>query len=159
MIGFLRFPFLHQAWQTTIRMLGVTIHNSSGTQLLNSLLSIAEKAFKTDNVEVRKETFKCWETLMDNFSLVDSTLNHQKRMKLLTRPLVVSLSTRTRPNVSQFYNPLIHFFLNLKNCVCSEISIARPNISPFQSLKILSSFRCFLNKLHKLFVDQRFLTL
>ena len=71
-------------------MLGTAIHASSGTQLLNSLLSIAEKAFKTDNVDVRKETFKCWEVLMDNFSLVDSTLNHQKRMRLLTRPLVVS---------------------------------------------------------------------
>ena len=84
-----------KAWQTTIRMLGTAIHASSGTQLLNSLLSIAEKAFKTDNVEVRKETFRCWEVLMDNFSLNEATLNHQKRMRLLTRPLVVSYSRVT----------------------------------------------------------------
>ena len=38
---------------------------------------------------VREETFKAWEVLIDNFALSDTVLLSQKRLRLLTRPLVV----------------------------------------------------------------------
>ena len=77
------------ATQTTIAMLGKAIHMSSGTVCLNGLLGIAEKGFKSPDRGVREETFKSWEVLIDNFALSDSVLLSQKRLRLLTRPLVV----------------------------------------------------------------------
>ena len=78
-----------RAWQTTIAMLGKSIHVSSGTVCLNGLLGIAEKGFKSPDRAVREETFKAWEVLIDNFALSDSVLLSHKRLRLLTRPLVV----------------------------------------------------------------------
>lgn len=78
------------SWQTVIRALGKFIHSSNGTGVLNSLLSIAEKGFKSQEVEIRKETFYSWETLINNFAMSELILNQPKRVKLITRPLIVS---------------------------------------------------------------------
>ena len=78
-----------RVWQTTITLLGKAIHAPSGTVCLNGLLGIAEKGFKSPDRGVRGETFKSWEVLIDNFALSDSVLLSQKRLRLLTRPLVV----------------------------------------------------------------------
>ena len=79
-----------KAWRTAIRVLGKSIHQSSGTTCLNGLLVIAEKGFKSAVRAVREETFKSWEVLIDNFAADPAVLNSQKRVRLLTRPLVVS---------------------------------------------------------------------
>lgn len=76
------------SWQTVIRALGKFIHSSNGTGVLNSLLSIAEKGFKSQEVEIRKETFYSWETLINNFAMSELILNQPKRVKLITRPLI-----------------------------------------------------------------------
>ena len=79
-----------RAWQTVIRVLGSAIHVSGGTSTLNSLLSIAEKGFKSDADLMRRETFYSWEILINNFAMSETVLNHPKRVRLVTRPLVVS---------------------------------------------------------------------
>ena len=78
-----------RAWQTTIAALGKAMHLSSGTMCLNGLLAVAEKGFKSPDRSVREETFRAWEVLIDNFALSESVLLSQKRLRLLTRPLVV----------------------------------------------------------------------
>ena len=79
-----------RAWQATIRLLGSVIHYPSGTSLLNSILTVAEKGFKCENMTIRCETFAAWKVLIDNFALNDEILLQPKRIKLISRPLVVS---------------------------------------------------------------------
>ena len=78
------------AWQVIIRLLDKVVRHSSGTPVLNALLTIAEKGFKSEEVEVRRETFRAWVVLIDNSAKAESVLTNQKRIKLITRPLVVS---------------------------------------------------------------------
>ncbi len=80
-----------RAWQVVIRLLDKIVRHSSGTPILNSLLAIAEKGFKSEELEVRRETFKAWEVLIDNFAKSESVLTNPKRIRLITRPLVVSV--------------------------------------------------------------------
>jgi len=40
--------------------LGKAVRQSSGTPLLNALLGIVEKGFKSEDMEVRVESFACW---------------------------------------------------------------------------------------------------
>ena len=60
------------------------------SQVLNSLLQIVELAFKNPNPEMRKNGYLSWRVLMDNFALDQQVLSSSKRIKLITRPLVVS---------------------------------------------------------------------
>jgi hypothetical protein len=79
-----------KVWQTSISVLGKALHHSSGTVCLNGLLAIAEKGFKSAERSVREETFVSWQVLIDNFGSSTTILNSNKRIRLLTRPLVVS---------------------------------------------------------------------
>ena len=60
-------------------------------QVLNALLQIPELAFKNSNQEIRKAGYLSWRVLMDNFALDPQVLSSSKRIKLITRPLVVSI--------------------------------------------------------------------
>ncbi|XP_046390624.1 telomere-associated protein RIF1 isoform X2 [Ischnura elegans] len=73
------------AWRLLVEILGRRLHSSSS--LVNSLLAVEEKAFKTSNVETKKEAFNCWNSLLLNFALEHSVLSSEKRVKLLTIPL------------------------------------------------------------------------
>lgn len=79
-----------KAWKIVIRLLGNKMRVPEGTNLLNSLLAIVEKGFKSDAAGVRSETFVAWRTLIDNFAAEPAVLLQNKRIKLIIRPLVVS---------------------------------------------------------------------
>lgn len=72
-------------WRIIVQVLGKELH--PGTSLINVLLEVVEKAFKSSKPEVRVSAFNCWEELIDNFSLDKSVLTHSKRLKLLLAPL------------------------------------------------------------------------
>ncbi|XP_071446237.1 telomere-associated protein RIF1-like [Hetaerina americana] len=72
-------------WRLLVEMLGKRLHTSSA--LVNSLLAVEEKAFKTSNVDTKKEAFNCWNSLVINFALEQSVLSSDRRVKLLTIPL------------------------------------------------------------------------
>ncbi|XP_071537913.1 uncharacterized protein [Panulirus ornatus] len=72
-------------WRIIVKMLGKELH--PGTSLINGLLEVVEKGFKSYKPEIRVDAFKCWEALIDNFSLDNSVLSHSKRLKLLLAPL------------------------------------------------------------------------
>ena len=57
-----------------------------------NILQVVEKAFKHPQTEIRKATFQAWMTLMDNFAEDPTILCTPKRIKLITSPLVVSLT-------------------------------------------------------------------
>ncbi|XP_011307690.1 telomere-associated protein RIF1 [Fopius arisanus] len=72
-------------WSLTIKMLGTEAHKNSA--LINELLLVEEKAFKSSETEVRKQAFLCWKYLIDNFALNPEEFNIWKRVKLLVIPL------------------------------------------------------------------------
>ena len=51
---------------------------------------VVEKGFKHADNEIRKASYKAWIVLMDNFAEDPSILCSSKRIRLITRPLVVS---------------------------------------------------------------------
>ena len=78
-------------WSQIIRILGSVLHHQGeGTVLLNSLLQVAEKAFKHNANHIRLAAYRSWMVLMDNFSRNHSVLTAPKRVKLIIRPLLVS---------------------------------------------------------------------
>lgn len=78
-------PDILQEWKVIIQFLGMDLH--TGTSLINSLLEVIEKAFKSSKSEIRVEAFACWQALIDNFSLDSNVLSNMKRLKLLLAPL------------------------------------------------------------------------
>ncbi|XP_047486990.1 telomere-associated protein RIF1-like [Penaeus chinensis] len=72
-------------WRLIVEILGKELH--PGTSLINGLLEVVEKGFKSVKAEIRIEAFKCWQSLIDNFSLDEAVLTHSKRLKLLLAPL------------------------------------------------------------------------
>ncbi|KAK8725168.1 hypothetical protein OTU49_010733 [Cherax quadricarinatus] len=72
-------------WKMIVQFLGKELH--PGTSLINGLLEVVEKGFKSSKPEIRVDAFNCWRALIDNFSLDDSVLTHSKRLKLLLAPL------------------------------------------------------------------------
>ena len=113
-----------KAWQTTIRLLGKAIHVNNGTACLNGLLSIAERGFKSSEKNIREETFKSWEVLIDNFSINENIINSNKRIKLLTRPLVVRKLTQV---------PFSRTTKNYVRLTAHKLLSSRPPITPIGS--------------------------
>ncbi|XP_068244137.1 telomere-associated protein RIF1-like [Palaemon carinicauda] len=74
-----------RGWRLIVQVLGSVLHK--GTSLINDLLEIVEKGFKSSTPAVRIEAFRCWKALIDNFALDVDVLTHQKRLKLLLAPL------------------------------------------------------------------------
>ncbi|XP_042219297.1 telomere-associated protein RIF1-like [Homarus americanus] len=81
-----------ESWRMVVHLLGKELH--SGLLLINSLLEVIEKGFKSPNPVIRIESFKCWQTLMDNFSLDINLLTNIKRLKLLLAPLKTNNARR-----------------------------------------------------------------
>ncbi len=95
-------------WKEIVRLLGKNLHQpGDGTVLLNSLLHVAEKAFKHASTSVRNAAYKAWMVLMDNFATNHTVLTSKKRVKLIVRPLLVSstlVSFQTFSRLLNFYH-------------------------------------------------------
>ncbi|XP_071567405.1 uncharacterized protein [Temnothorax nylanderi] len=72
-------------WNTTIQFLGTDLHR--GASLINNLLSVEEKAFKSIDPIIRRQAFLSWKLLIDNFALDHQELATARRIKLLCIPL------------------------------------------------------------------------
>lgn len=75
-------------WCHICDILGTAIHQ--GTVLLNSLLEIVEKGFKSPEVKIKVETFHAWRHLIDNFAFVPDVICNSKRLQLLLRPMLAN---------------------------------------------------------------------
>ncbi|CAL4122806.1 unnamed protein product, partial [Meganyctiphanes norvegica] len=74
-----------RVWRLIVGLLGKHLH--PGTSLINLLLEVVEKAFKSQQSSIRIDAFLCWQALMDNFSLNEQVITNPKRLKLLIAPL------------------------------------------------------------------------
>ncbi|XP_012282506.1 telomere-associated protein RIF1 [Orussus abietinus] len=72
-------------WTLSLLLLGTDLHRGAG--LINNLLSVEEKAFKSTDTTVRRQAFLCWKLLIDNFALDPRELATSRRIKLLCIPL------------------------------------------------------------------------
>ncbi|XP_044004006.1 telomere-associated protein RIF1 [Aphidius gifuensis] len=78
-------------WSLSVQILGIDLHRG-GAGLINPLLGIEEKAFKSSDNRIRKQAFLCWKILMDNFALNPTELSSNRRIKLLCIPLTAKNS-------------------------------------------------------------------
>lgn len=77
-------------WNYSIQLLGKDLHRGAG--LINNLLSVEEKAFKSSDTNIRKQAFYSWKLLVDNFALDPQELASARRIKLLCIPLIAKNS-------------------------------------------------------------------
>lgn len=54
-----------QIWCMVLDILGAELIKKGNNRLINKLLSVEEKAFKCDMLEVRVQAFICWRHLID----------------------------------------------------------------------------------------------
>ncbi|XP_060828353.1 telomere-associated protein RIF1-like isoform X2 [Bombus pascuorum] len=114
-------------WNVSIQFLGVDLHRGAG--LINNLLSVEEKAFKSTDTIIRRQAFLSWKLLVDNFALDPQELATARRVKLLCIPLnaknskteLIALTKlevwwhviiRLYKDIHKFVNPVITQFLN-----------------------------------------------
>ncbi|XP_029051883.2 telomere-associated protein RIF1-like isoform X1 [Osmia bicornis bicornis] len=114
-------------WNISIQFLGVDLHKGAG--LINDLLSIEEKAFKSTDTITRRQAFLSWKLLVDNFALDPQELATARRIKLLCIPLNAKNSKteliaitklevwwhviiKLYKDISKFVNPVLTQFLN-----------------------------------------------
>ncbi|XP_076381811.1 uncharacterized protein LOC117222982 isoform X2 [Megalopta genalis] len=114
-------------WNVSIQFLGVDLHRGAG--LINNLLSVEEKAFKSTDTILRRQAFLSWKLLVDNFALDPHELATARRIKLLCVPLnaknskseLIALTKlevwwhviiKLYKDISDFVNPVITQFLN-----------------------------------------------
>ncbi|XP_014479812.1 PREDICTED: telomere-associated protein RIF1-like isoform X2 [Dinoponera quadriceps] len=114
-------------WNVTIQLLGTDLHR--GANLINNLLSVEEKAFKSTDTIIRRQAFLSWKLLIDNFALDYQELATARRIKLLCIPLnaknskteLISLTKlevwwhliiKLYKDITQFVTPVITQFLN-----------------------------------------------
>lgn len=98
-------------WQFIVNLLGSETHGSKG--LLNSLLSVLEKAMKSKDNSTLVLAFNCWSTLIDNFALNAEVLAAQRRVDLLTIPLKSKIAKDPETNTAKFYT-WWHLIVKLK---------------------------------------------
>lgn len=72
-------------WSISIKLLGTDLHRGAG--LINNLLGVEEKAFKSIDTVVRRQAFLSWKLIVDNFALDEQELATPRRVKLLCIPL------------------------------------------------------------------------
>ena len=77
-------------WNSSIEFLGRDLHRGAG--LINNLLSVEEKAFKSSDTNIRRQAFYSWKLLVDNFALDPLELSSARRIKLLCVPLIAKNS-------------------------------------------------------------------
>ncbi|XP_046745702.1 telomere-associated protein RIF1 [Diprion similis] len=114
-------------WTTSIQLLGTELHRGAG--LINNLLSVEEKAFKSVDTVVRRQAFLSWNLIVDNFALDEQELATVRRVKLLCIPLnaknsKTELMTLTKltvwwhliyklfKHIEKFTSPVLTQFLN-----------------------------------------------
>ncbi|XP_053989570.1 telomere-associated protein RIF1-like [Hylaeus volcanicus] len=114
-------------WNVSIQFLGVDLHRGAG--LINNLLSVEEKAFKSTDTIIRRQAFLSWKLLVDNFALDPQELATARRIKLLCTPLnaknskneLIALTKlevwwhviiKLYKDIRKFVNPVITQFLN-----------------------------------------------
>ncbi|XP_072767037.1 uncharacterized protein [Anoplolepis gracilipes] len=114
-------------WNTTIQFLSTDLHR--GASLINNLLSVEEKAFKSTDPIIRRQAFLSWRLLIDNFALDHQELATARRIKLLCIPLntknskteLIALTKlevwwhliiKLYKDVAKFASPVITQFLN-----------------------------------------------
>ncbi|XP_043252693.1 telomere-associated protein RIF1-like isoform X1 [Colletes gigas] len=114
-------------WNVTIQFLGMDLHRGAG--LINNLLSVEEKAFKSTDTIIRRQAFLSWKLLVDNFALDPQELATARRIKLLCIPLnaknckneLIALTKlevwwhviiKLYKDINKFVNPVITQFLN-----------------------------------------------
>ncbi|CAK9821322.1 Telomere-associated protein RIF1 [Anthophora retusa] len=114
-------------WNVSIQFLGVDLHRGAG--LINNLLSVEEKAFKSTDTIIRRQAFLSWKLLVDNFALDPQELATARRIKLLCIPLnaknskteLIALTKlevwwhviiKLYKDISKFVNPVITQFLD-----------------------------------------------
>ncbi|XP_043494330.1 telomere-associated protein RIF1-like isoform X2 [Polistes fuscatus] len=72
-------------WNISVQLLGTDLHR--GASLINNLLSVEERAFKSSDAVIRRQAFLSWKLLIDNFALDPQELGTTRRIKLLCIPL------------------------------------------------------------------------
>uniref|UniRef100_T1JAY1 Telomere-associated protein Rif1 N-terminal domain-containing protein n=1 Tax=Strigamia maritima TaxID=126957 RepID=T1JAY1_STRMM len=72
-------------WRILLKLLGKALHQ--GASLINTLLGIVEKGFKSTNTDVKVEAFKSWHQLIVNFGSELEVLANPKRLRLVMQPL------------------------------------------------------------------------
>ncbi|XP_017755481.1 PREDICTED: telomere-associated protein RIF1-like [Eufriesea mexicana] len=114
-------------WNVSIQFLGMDLHRGAG--LINNLLSVEEKAFKSTDAIIRRQAFLSWKLLVDNFALDSQELATARRIKLLCIPLnaknskteLIALTKlevwwhviiKLYKDITKFVNPVITQFLN-----------------------------------------------
>nr|XP_031848183.1 telomere-associated protein RIF1 [Nomia melanderi] len=114
-------------WNISIQFLGMDLHRGAG--LINNLLSVEEKAFKSTDTVIRRQAFLSWKLLVDNFALDPQELATARRIKLLCIPLnaknskseLIALTKlevwwhviiKLYKDIHKFVNPVVTQFLN-----------------------------------------------
>ncbi|KAG7210962.1 hypothetical protein KM043_016334 [Ampulex compressa] len=114
-------------WNVSIQFLGTDLHRGAG--LINNLLSVEERAFKSTDTIIRRQAFLSWKLLVDNFALDPQELATARRIKLLCIPLnaknskteLIALTKlevwwhliiKLYKDIAKFVNPVITQFLN-----------------------------------------------
>ncbi|XP_076349367.1 rap1 interacting factor 1 isoform X2 [Tachypleus tridentatus] len=77
-------------WGYVVRVMGINLHK--GKSLMNALLEVIERGFKSNIVEVKISALTAWKELIDNFALNAEVLNNGKRLKLLLQALKANTS-------------------------------------------------------------------
>lgn len=73
-----------RVWRTIVILFGSQLHEKR--HVINSLLQLVGKAFKSVSPEVKVEAFHCWQTLIDNFALSRDTISNLQKLELLISP-------------------------------------------------------------------------
>ncbi|XP_043271304.1 telomere-associated protein RIF1 isoform X2 [Venturia canescens] len=77
-------------WAISVQILGTDLHR--GASLINKLLSVEERAFKSTDTMIRRDAFGSWKLLVDNLALDMTELPTKRRVKLLCVPLTLNNS-------------------------------------------------------------------
>ncbi|XP_035740331.1 telomere-associated protein RIF1-like isoform X1 [Vespa mandarinia] len=114
-------------WNISVQLLGTDLHR--GASLINNLLSVEERAFKSSDAVIRRQAFLSWKLLIDNFALDSQELGTTRRIKLLCIPLnaknskteLIALTKlevwwhliiKLYKDIGKFVDPVITQFLN-----------------------------------------------
>ncbi|KAG8034172.1 hypothetical protein G9C98_001256 [Cotesia typhae] len=72
-------------WCLSVQALGTDLHR--GADLINNLLSVEERAFKSPDMSIRIQAFQAWKLLIENFAIDPTQFAIPRRIKLLCIPL------------------------------------------------------------------------
>ncbi|GAB6028778.1 DNA-binding protein rif1 [Chamberlinius hualienensis] len=73
-------------WGGIVHVLGDLLHR--GASLINCLLEVMEKAFRSNSEEVLQGACVAWKELVNNFSSNTTLITNYKRLELLLRPFI-----------------------------------------------------------------------